>query len=151
MPVVTVLDSFLKTIILVRNYRLRFKISGSGPSGTLDTPLSARFERLVRFWTDTLCPPCVTQGHAVALVATLCHTCVDVCCVLLCTVCLYVLCTAVYVFCMCCVLLCMCSVCAVLMCVSMCFYWFVCVILVIFLVFRRMRPNFLGFSKPPFS
>ena len=31
MPVVTVLDSFLKTIILVENYRLRFKISGSGP------------------------------------------------------------------------------------------------------------------------
>ena len=137
MPVVTVLDSFLKTIILVENYRLRFKISGSGPTGTLDSPLSARFGRLVRFWTDTLCPPCVTVGHAVALVATLCHTCVDVCCVLLCTMCLYVL--------------CMCSVCAVLMCVSMCFYWFVSVILVIFLVFRRMRPNFLGFSKPPFS
>ena len=137
MPVVTVLDSFLKMIILVRNYRLRFKISGSGPAGTLNTPLSTRFGRLVRFWTDTLCPPCVTQGHAVAQVATLCHTCVDVCCVLLCTMCLYVL--------------CMCSVCAVLMCVSMCFYWFMCVILVIFLVFRRVRPNFLGFSKPPFS
>jgi hypothetical protein len=137
MPVVTVLDSFLKTIILVENYRLRFKISGSGPTGTLNTPLSARFGRLVRFWTTTLCPPCVTQGHAVALVATLCHTCVDVCCVLLCTMCLYVL--------------CMCSVCAVLMCVSMCFYWFVSVILVIFLVFRRMRPNFLDFFKPPFS
>ena len=106
MPVVTVLDSFLKTIILVENYRLRFKISGRGPTGTLNTPLSARFERLVRFWTDTLCPPCVTQGHAVAQVATLCHTCVDVCCVLLCTVCLYVLCTAVYVFCMCCVDVC---------------------------------------------
>ena len=104
MPVVTVLDSFLKTIILVENYRLRFKISGSGPSGTLDTPLSTRFGRLIRFWTDTLCPPCVTQGHAVALVATLCHTCVDVCCVLLCTVCLYVLCTDVWVCAMlCCV------------------------------------------------
>ena len=137
MPVVTVLDSFLKTIILVENYRLRFKISGSGPAGTLDSPLTARFGRFIRFWTDTLCPPCVTQGHAVALVATLCHTCVDVCCVLC--------------ACMCCVLLCMCSVCAVLMCVSVCFYWFVSVILVIFLVSRRMRPNFLGFSKPPFS
>ena len=144
MPVVTVLDSFLKTIILVRNYRLRFKISGSGPSGTLDTPFTARFRRLVRFWTDTLCPPCVTQGHAVAQVATLCHTCVDVCCVLLCTVCLYVLCTDVWV----CAMLC----CVVLICcVSVCFRWFVWVILVIFLVFRRMRPNFLGFSKPPFS
>ena len=106
MPVVTVLDSFLKTIILVENYRLRFKISGSGPAGTLDSPLSTRFGRLIRFWTDTLCPPCVTVGHAVALVATLCHSCVDVCCVLLCTVCLYVLCTAVYVFCMCCVDVC---------------------------------------------
>ena len=106
MPVVTVLDSFLKTIILVRNYRLRFKISGSGPAGTLDSPLSARFGRLVRFWTATLCPPCVTVGHAVALVATVCHTCVDVCGVLLCTMCLYVLCTAVYVFCMCCVDVC---------------------------------------------
>ena len=106
MPVVTVLDSFLKTIILVENYRLRFKISGSGPTGTLNTPLSARFGRFIRFWTDTLCPPCVTVGHAVALVATLCHTCVDVCCVLLCTMCLYVLCTAVYVFCMCCVDVC---------------------------------------------
>ena len=106
MPVVTVLDSFLKTIILVENYRLRFKISGSGPTGTLDSPFTTRFGRLVRFWTDTLCPPCVTQGHAVALVATLCHTCVDVCCVLLCTMCLYVLCTAVYVFCMCCVDVC---------------------------------------------
>ena len=144
MPVVTVLDSFLKTIILVENYRLRFKISGSGPTGTLNTPLSARFRRLVRFWTDTLCPPCVTVGHAVALVATLCHTCVDVCCVLLCTVCLYVLCTCVWV----CAMLC----CVVLICcVSVCFYWFVCVILVIFLVFRRMRPNFLDFFKPPFS
>ena len=80
MPVVTVLDSFLKTIILVENYRLRFKISGSGPTGTLNTPLSARFGRFIRFWTDTLCPPCVTQGHAVALVATLCHTCVLLCC-----------------------------------------------------------------------
>ena len=106
MPVVTVLDSFLKTIILVENYRLRFKISGSGPAGTLDSPFTARFRRLIRFWTDTLCPPCVTQGHAVAQVATQCHTCVDVCCVLLCTVCLYVLCTAVYVFCMCCVDVC---------------------------------------------
>ena len=110
MPVVTVLDSFLKTIILVENYRLRFKISGSGPSGTLDTPFTARFGRLIRFWTDTLCPPCVTVGHAVALVATLCHTCVDVCCiyccVLMCCVAVYccvdVFCTAVlmciYVF-----------------------------------------------------
>ena len=93
MPVVTVLDSFLKTIILVRNYRLRFKISGSGPAGTLDSPLSARFERFIRFWTDTLCPPCVTVGHAVALVATVCHTCVDMCCaVSLCAM----LCCAVY-------------------------------------------------------
>ena len=31
MPVVTVLDSFLKMFILVENCRLRFKISGSGP------------------------------------------------------------------------------------------------------------------------
>ena len=110
MPVVTVLDSFLKMIILVENYRLRFKISGSGPAGTLDTPLSARFERLVRFWTDTLCPPGVTLGHAVALVATVCHTCVDVCdtvslCAMLCCAvycCVDVFCTAVlmciYVF-----------------------------------------------------
>ena len=110
MPVVTVLDSFLKTIILVENYRLRFKISGSGPAGTLDSPLSARFERLIRFWTATLCPPCVTVGHAVALVATVCHTCVDVCdtvslCAMLCCVlycCVDVFCTAVlmciYVF-----------------------------------------------------
>ena len=120
MPVVTVLDSFLKMIILVENYRLRFKISGSGPAGTLDTPLSARFERLVRFWTDTLCPPCVTVGHAVALVATGCHTCVDVCCVLLCTMCLYVLCTGVWVCAMlCCVLYCCVDVfcTAVLMCI----------------------------------
>ena len=93
MPVVTVLDSFLKCIILVENYRLRFKISGSGPAGTLDSPLSTRFERFIRFWTDTLCPPCVTVGHAVALVATLCHTCVDMCCaVSLCAM----LCCAVY-------------------------------------------------------
>jgi hypothetical protein len=144
MPVVPVLDSFLKTIILVENYRLRFKISGSGPAGTLDTPLSTRFERFIRFWTDTLCPPCVTVGHAVALVATLCHTCVDVCCVLLCTVCLYVLCTCVWV----CAMLC----CVVLICcVSVCFYWSVCVILVIFLVFRRMTRIKWAFSKPPFS
>ena len=144
MPVVTVLDSFLKMIILVRNYRLRFKISGSGPAGTPDTPLSARFERLVRFWTDTLCPPGVTLDHVTASMARLCHTCVDVCCVLLCTMCLYVLCTSVWV----CAMLC----CVVLICcVSMCFCWSVCVILVIFLVFRRMRPNFLDFLKPPFS
>ena len=106
MPVVTVLDSFLKCIILVRNYRLRFKISGSGPAGTLNIPFEARFGRLVRFWTDTLCPPCVTVGHAVALVATLCHTCVDVCCIYCCVLCAVLLCTAVYVFCMCCVDVC---------------------------------------------
>ena len=141
MPVVTVLDSFLKCIILVRNYRLRFKISGSGPAGTLNIPFEARFTRFIRFWTATLCPPCVTQGHAVALVATLCHTCVDVCCAYCCVLCA----------CMCCVLLCMCSVCAVLMCVSMCFYWFVCVILVIFLVSRRMTRIKWAFSEPPFS
>ena len=122
MPVVTVLDSFLKTIILVRNYRLRFKISGSGPTGTLDSPLSARFRRLVRFWTDTLCPPCVTQGHAVALVATLCHTCVDVCCVLLCTVCLYVLCT----------------------CVGMCYAVLCCVDMLCIRVFLLVRVCYFG-------
>ena len=99
MPVVTVLDSFLKTINLVRNYRLRFKISGSGPAGTPDTPLSARFERLVRFWTDTLCPPGVTVTHAVALVAIVCHTCVDVCCAV-------PLCTRMYKLLCCSVLLC---------------------------------------------
>ena len=93
MPVVTVLTSFLKMIILVRNYRLRFEISGSGPAGTLNTPFEARSTRFIRFWTDTLCPPCVTVGHAVALVATVCHTCVDVlCCVPLCAM----LCCAVY-------------------------------------------------------
>ena len=144
MPVVTVLDSFLKTIILVRNYRLRFKISGSGPAGTLDTPLSARFERLVRFWTDTLCPPGVTLDHVTASMARLCHTCVDVCCVLLCTMCLYVLCTSVWV----CAMLC----CVVLICcVSVCFYWSVWVILVIFLVSRRMTRIKWAFSEPPFS
>ena len=99
MPVVTVLDSFLKMIILVENYRLRFKISGSGPAGTLDSLFTARFERFIRFWTDTLCPPCVTVGHAVALVAIVCHTCVDVCCIYCCV---DVFCTAVlmciYVF-----------------------------------------------------
>ena len=86
MPVVTVLESFLKMIILVENYRLRFKISGSGPAGTLDPPLSARFRRLVRFWTDTLCPPGVTLGHVLASEARL-HTavlCVGMCALLLC-------------------------------------------------------------------
>ena len=104
MPVVTVLTSFLKMIILVRNYRLRFKISGSGPAGTLHTPFEARSTRLIRFWTDTLCPPGVTVTHAVALVATVCHTCVDMCCAVL-------LCTGMYV------LLCVCFECAVLMCI----------------------------------
>ena len=98
MPVVTVLDSFLKMIILVENYRLRFKISGSGPAGTLDSPFTTRFRRLVRFWTDTLCSPGVTLGHVTASMARLCHTCVLLCgCVPLCT---DVLC--------CCVLLCWC-------------------------------------------
>ena len=93
MPVVTVLDSFLKTIILVENYRLRFKISGSGPAGTPDTPFTTRFRRLVRFWTDTLCPPGVTLGHVTASMARLCHTCVLLCgCVHSCTMC----CVAVY-------------------------------------------------------
>ena len=87
MPVVTVLDSFLKTIILVENYRLRFKISGSGPAGTLDPPLSARFERFIRFWTDTLCPPGVTLGHVLASEARM-HT--AVLCVRMCTCCAYV-------------------------------------------------------------
>ena len=40
---------------------------------------------------------------------------------------------------------------AVFCCVDVCFYWFVSLFLVIFLVFRRMRPNFLDFFKPPFS
>ena len=144
MPVVTVLDSFLKTIILVENYRLRFKISGSGPAGTLDSPFTARFERLVRFWTDTLCPPGVTLGHVLASMARLWGSCILLCCVY--HVCTYVcvLCTGVWV----CAMLC----CVVLICcVSVCFCWSVCVILVIFLVFRRMRPNFLDFLKPPFS
>ena len=110
MPVVTVLDSFLKMIILVRNYRLRFKISGSGPTGTLNTPFEARSTRLVRFWTATLCPPCVTVSHAVALVATVCHTCVDVCCAV-------PLCTRMYKLLCCSVLLCVCFECAVLMCI----------------------------------
>ena len=103
MPVVTVLDSFLKMIILVRNYRLRFKISGSGPAGTLDTPLSARFERLVRFWTDTLCPPGVTLDHVTASIGKTmpylrrCMLCtavyyVLVCAVYCCVCVLYVLC-----------------------------------------------------------
>ena len=118
MPVVTVLDSFLKTIILVRNYRLRFKISGSGPAGTLDTPLSARFGRLVRFWTATLCPPCVTVGHAVAQVATLCHTCVDVCCMYCC-----VLMCCVAVYCCVCVLYCCVDVCIrVFLLVRVCYF-----------------------------
>ncbi len=110
MPVVTVLDSFLKTIILVRNYRLRFKISGSGPTGTLHIPFEARSTRLIRFWTDTLCPPGVTVTHAVALVAIVCHTCVDVCCAVL-------LCTRMYKLLCCSVLLCVCFECAVLMCI----------------------------------
>jgi len=118
MPVVTVLDSFLKCIILVRNYRLRFKISGSGPTGTLATPFEARFTRLVRFWTATLCPPCVTQGHAVAQVATVCHTCEDVlCCVPLCAM----LCCAVY-----------CCVCVLYCCVDVCIRVFLLVRVCIF-------------------
>ena len=86
MPVVTVLDSFLKMIILVENYRLRFKISGSGPAGTLDSPLSARFRRLIRFWTvrypgvpcftgSRCCRGCYTvyvMLRLLALVAVLC-------------------------------------------------------------------------------
>ena len=110
MPVVTVLTSFLKMIILVRNYRLRFKISGSGPTGTLHKPFEARSTRLIRFWTDTLCPPGVIVTHAVALVATVCHTCVDVCCCVL-------LCTRMYKLLCCSVLLCVCFECAVLMCI----------------------------------
>ena len=102
MPVVTVLDSFLKMIILVENYRLRFKISGSGPAGTLDPPFTARFERLVRFWTDTLCPPGVTLGHVLASMARLWGSCILLCCV-------YIVCTYVYVLCeyvLCCVVVC---------------------------------------------
>ena len=113
MPVVTVLDSFLKMIILVWNYRLRFKISGSGPAGTLDPPFTARFERLVRFWTDTLCPPGVTLGHVTASMARWWGMCILLCsCVVLCTMCCVavLMCTAVL---MCSVLLCS----AVLMCV----------------------------------
>ena len=110
MPVVTVLDSFLKTIILVRNYRLRFKISGSGPTGTLHIPFEARSTRLIRFWTDTLCPPGVTLDHVLASMARLCHTCVDMCYAVL-------LCTDMYVLLCCSVLLCVCFECAVLMCI----------------------------------
>ena len=100
MPVVTVLDSFLKMFILVGNCRLRFKISGSGPAGTLDTPFPTRFERLVRFWTDTLCSPGVTLGHVTASMARLCHTCVLLCgCVTLCTMCCVDVYCCVDVFC----------------------------------------------------
>ena len=79
-------------------------------TGSLDTPFEARFERLIRFWTDTLCPPGVTVTHAVALVATVCHTCVDVCGAVL-------LCTDMYKLLCCSVLLCVCFECAVLMCI----------------------------------
>ena len=113
MPVVTVLDSFLKMIILVENYRLRFKISGSGPAGTPDTPLTERLRRLVRFWTDTLCSPGVTLGHVTASMARLCHTCVLLCgCVTLCTMC----CVAVY-----------CCVCVLYCCVDVYIYVFLLV------------------------
>ena len=119
MPVVTVLDSFLKTIILVENYRLRFKISGSGPAGTLDPPLSARFGRLVRFWTDTLCPPGVTLGHVTASMARLCHTCVLMCC---------------------CVLMCMCCCVDVYCCVDV----FCTAVLMCIYVFLLVRVRYFG-------
>ena len=123
MPVVTVLTSFLKMIILVRNYRLRFKISGSGPTGTLHIPFEARSTRLIRFWTDTLCPPGVIVTHAVALVATVCHTCVDVCD----TVSL-------------CAMLC----CAVYWCVGMCYAVLCCVDMLCIRVFLLVRVCYFG-------
>ena len=122
MPVVTVLDSFLKTIILVRNYRLRFKISGSGPAGTLDSPLSARFERLVRFWTDTLCPPGVTLGHVLASMARLWGSCILLCCV-------YHVCT---------------YVCAVYWGVGMCYAVLCCVDMLCICVFLLVRVCYFG-------
>ena len=141
MPVVTVLDSFLKTIILVENYRLRFKISGSGPDRHPGYTIAHTVQKvgsiLDRYAVLTgrnAGPRNSIHGKTMPHLRTA---------VWLCTLLYYVLC--------CCVLLCWCSVCAVLMCISMCFYWFVSVILVIFLVSRRMRPNFLDFSDPPFS
>ena len=141
MPVVTVLDSFLKMFILVGNYRLRFKISGSGPvrhpGYTIDSTVQKVHSVLDRYAVLTgrnAGPRYSIHGKTMPHLRTA---------VWLCDPMYYVLC--------CCVLLCWCSVCAVLMCISMCFYWFVCVILVIFLVSRRMTRIKWAFSKPPFS
>ena len=88
----------------------------------------------------TLCPPGYTLVHVLASMAR--------CCILLC--CVYVCVRAVC----CCVCVCVCSV-PVCVCGPMSVYvrFLLCnsLFLVIFLVFRRMRPNFIGFSEVPFS
>ena len=96
MPVVTVLDSFLKMIILVENYRLRFKISGSGPvrhpRPTIHSTVQKVGSVLDRYAVPTgrnAGPhPCI-HGKTMPYLRTHVLLCTDVyvllcCCVLLC-------------------------------------------------------------------
>ena len=69
------------------------------------------------------------------------------CCILLCCVYVCVLCCCVCVCAMCCVPVCVCGP----MCVYVRFMCCVLLILVIFLVFRRMTRHFIDFSEVPFS
>ena len=84
----------------------------------------------------TLCPPGYTLVHVTASMAR--------CCILLCCVWVWV---RAVLMCMCMCVFCTC----VCMWLYVQFLWCVWLFLVIFLVFRRMRPNFIGFSEVPFS
>ena len=114
MPVVTTLFEFFLLLQSGVNVVYRFRTVQSRcfahSQWRVYAPLSARFERFIRSWTDTLCPPVLTLAHAVALVAVLCAV---VCCALCSMCCCVVLCCCVYV-CMC---LCGCvCVCFLLFC-----------------------------------